>query len=190
MTLDRSVVGPAAQVLRGYFHAKDENRPELLEAVFCADAVLETIVRTDAIAFPALTHGRDAIAAVLVSGFAETYENVRSFYLSPPPRDAAPFACGWLVGMSQRDDGSGRVGCGRYDWTFEPAPPHHATRLVITIEAMQVLPPERPASTLAWLRRLSYPWSSAAEVLAALPLTPDLDPIRRILDGPRLRTHP
>ena len=190
MTPDHSASNPAAQVLRDYFHAKDENRPELLAGVFCADAVLETAVRTDAIAFPALTRGRDEIAAVLVTRFAETYENVHSFYLSPPPRDAAPLACDWLVGMSQRDDGGVRVGCGRYDWTFESAPPHRATRLVITIDAMQVLPADRLAETLAWLRRLSYPWSSAAEVLTALPITADLEPIRRVLDRPRFRTRP
>ena len=176
-------LSPTGRVLRDYFLAKDENRPELLSRVFCAEAELETVVRTDAIAFPAHTRGRDAIAQVLVVGFAETYENVRSFYLSPPPRDAEPFSCAWLVGMSQRADGSTRVGCGRYDWTFEPFSPHRATRLVITIDAMQVLVPDRLASAPTWLQRLSCPWSSAAEVLAALPATADLDPIRRHLDG-------
>ena len=183
-------LSPTGHVLRDYFHAKDENRPALLTGVFSADAELEMVVRTDAIAFPARTRGRDDIARVLVTGFAETYENVRSFYLAPPPSDAEPFACAWLVGMSQRADGSPRVGCGRYDWRFEHKLPHRATRLVITIDAMQVLPPERLASTLGWLRRLSYPWSSAAEVLAALPATADLDPIRRHLDTLRSRTHP
>src|SRR5678816_4629492 len=93
-------------VLRGYFHAKDENRPHLLEDVFASGA--EVVVRNQSanIAFPAVTRGRTAIAEVLVRSFALSYENIYSFYLDrPPAADAQEFTCSWLVGLSERASG-------------------------------------------------------------------------------------
>jgi hypothetical protein len=64
-------------VLRGYFRAKDENRPHLLDGVFARDA--EVVIRNGSqnIAFPAVTQGRSAIAEVLVRSVTPSYENVR-----------------------------------------------------------------------------------------------------------------
>ena len=56
-------------VLRGYFHAKDENRPHILERVFEPDAELVVVNHASTIAFPARTVGRDAITDVLVRNF-------------------------------------------------------------------------------------------------------------------------
>ena len=70
-------------VLRGYFHAKDENRPHMLEDVFASNAELVIHNQSANIAFPAFTQGRSAIAEVLVRSFALSNENVYSFYPRP-----------------------------------------------------------------------------------------------------------
>jgi hypothetical protein len=168
-------------VLRNYFHAKDENRPHLLKDVFSADADLEVVNSTTSIAFPAVTHGREAITEVLVRRFAQTYENIYSYYLSNPPEQAPQFSCGWLVGMTERDTKNVRVGCGRYDWTFQAEVPYLASRLVITIEAMQVLPPSHFEPVFEWLGRLSYPWSSVADVASHAPSFEPLAPVLQCL---------
>jgi hypothetical protein len=150
----------------------------VLGDVFSADADLEVINNETNIAFPATTYGREAIAEVFVRRFAQTYENIYSFYLACPPEQASQFSCAWLVGMSEKDSKSVRIGCGRYDWTFQSGSPNLASRLVITIEAMQLLPPSQFEPVFAWLEQLNYPWSSAAEVAR---LAPSLEPLTAVL---------
>jgi hypothetical protein len=157
-------------VLRTYLHAKDENRPHLLTGVFATAARLEIHDRSGKTSFPAVTVGREAIADVLVRNFNQSYENIYTFCLDRPPADAASFSCDWLVGMTEKQTRNVRVGCGRYDWTFEAAPVVLATRFVITIESMVVLAPDASQPVLRWLVALTYPWSSTAEVAAAPPL--------------------
>ena len=53
-------------LLRDYIRAKDENRPHLIPQVFAANACLEMRVKTDSIAFPAVSQGAATIADVLV----------------------------------------------------------------------------------------------------------------------------
>lgn len=154
-------------VLREYFRAKDENRPHRLRRVFTADARLEVRNRASGIELPAESQGREAIADALVRRFNQTYENIYSFYLARPPADAAQFACDWLVGMTEKANGQARLGCGRYDWTFGPAPERTAVRLVITIERMELLPPASAETMLRWLLELDYPWTTAAAVGAS-----------------------
>jgi hypothetical protein len=125
-------------VLRTYFAAKDGNRPHLLDEIFAEDAVLHVHNASSAIAFPAVTHGRDAIAAVLVSDFNRTNENVYSFYLARPPADASSFVCAWFGGMTDKSTKAVRVGCGTYEWRVEPAT-GLASELVIRIAAMEPL---------------------------------------------------
>ena len=172
----------AVEVLEAYFAAKDGNRPRVAERAFDAEATLEVVNRSDAIAFPAVTRGAAAIADVLVRQFARTYEDVHSFYLARPARDASLFSCDWLVGMTAKDGGAVRVGAGRYAWTLEPRP-WRATRLVITIEAMQVLPASSAPAIDAWLEPLDRPWSRATAVVGTAPrldlLAPVLDYLRR-----------
>ena len=172
-------------VLRGYFHAKDENRPHLLRNVFAADAQLVIINASSNIAFPAVTSGRDAIAQVLVGTFCIAYENVYSFYRSRPPIQAERFSCDWLVGMSEKASGQGRVGCGRYDWEFQSQPSGLARRLVIDIAAMQVLAAGEFERVLGWLGALDYPWDSAASALRAMPPLESLSPVANYLGGSR-----
>ena len=176
----------ALAVLRDYFHAKDENRPHLLANAFSTDAILEVVNRTTNIAFPALTHGRESIGEVFVRRFAQTYENIYSFYLSSPPEHASQFSCGWLVGMTEKDSRNVRVGCGRYDWMFEAEAPYLASRLVITIDAMQVLPSSAFEPVFSWLGRLSYPWASTAEIASHAPT---IEPLRHVLQCVRAYEH-
>jgi hypothetical protein len=131
----------AQAVLRNYFHAKDENRPHILERVFDRNAELVIVDHARAMSFPARTVGREAIADVLVRNFCQTYENVYSFYLARPATGTSEFSCGWLVTMTEKQSKAVRLGCGRYDWVFSEVAPHLATQLTITIDAMQVLPP-------------------------------------------------
>jgi hypothetical protein len=168
-------------VLRGYFHAKDENRPHLLENVFASNAELVIRNRSENIAFPAFTQGRAAIAKVLVQSFALSYENVYSFYLGRPTPGVREFICPWLVGMSERSSGLVRVGCGNYEWAFESEAPHMASRLVVTIDAMQVLPFTESDGVFAWLRALDYPWSSPVAALKGIPANELLSPIAQFL---------
>jgi hypothetical protein len=182
MALSAALNAQTAQaVMRNYFHAKDENRPHLLESVFALHAELIVVNHSDAISFPARTVGREAIANVLVRDFGQRYENVYSFYLSRPDGDTAAFACGWLVAMSEKQSKSVRVGYGRYAWSFASAHPHLATHLTITIHAMQALPAAELAGVLSWVRALSYPWSAAEEVASRPPSTELLAPLLRCL---------
>ncbi len=167
----------AQRVLRAYFHAKDENRPHLLAGVFSDGARLDVENRSDHISFPATTVGLDRIADVLVRRFNQTYENIYSFYMDRPDDDADAFSCDWLVGMTEKETRSVRVGCGRYDWTFQTAPVFLATRLVITIEAMVVMPPAAADETMRWLLALNYPWASAE----AADGTPPIDALEPVL---------
>ena len=99
--------------------------------------------------------------------FGQTYDNVYTFYLSRPPADTRlpDYHCDWLVGMTEKATGNVRVGCGRYDWEFQPDP-YRAKRLTITIETMVTLPPGDASAVFGWLLALDYPWTSAARVVA------------------------
>jgi hypothetical protein len=171
------------RLLRDYFHAKDENRPELLAAVFAPEASLEIRNRSDRISFPAVTVGGDAIAEVLVRRFNRTFENIRSYYLSRPNAADPCFSCDWLVTMTERQSRSVRVGCGSYEWTFRRAPALRVMRLVIAIEAMLELAPALAGEVTRWRAALDYPWTSAADVTRSLP-TAELEPIRHYLRRP------
>jgi hypothetical protein len=165
------------QVLLGYFQAKDGNRPRLLDRVFSPDARLEIRNKSTTIDFPAVTVGREAIAEIMVSRFGQTYENVYSFYLARPQLPATAFSCQWLVGMTEKEGKSVRVGCGQYEWSLQGEPFPCATSLVITIEAMQVWPPSTQEAIFSWLEGLSYPWSTPSAVLAAAPVIQDLSAV-------------
>lgn len=170
-------------VLRTYLHAKDENRPHLLDHVFDAEAELLILNQASTIAFPARTLGREAIADVLVRQFGQSYENVYSFYLHEPPAvGATDYSCPWLVAMSEKQGRAVRVGCGRYDWTFAAGTAPLATRLQITIHAMQVLPPTDFNSVITWIGGLNYPWCPIDEVLT--PEVPELTPVLQYLSKP------
>lgn len=158
-----------ADTITAYLRAKDGNRPHLLAQAFTEDATLTMDVRTGSIAFPPVSQGREAIAEVLVRRFNQTYENVYTLCLVPPPGlPADTLRCDWLVAMTEKDSRAVRVGCGCYDWHFAPASPL-ADRLLITIEAMQSLPAQELDGVMHWVSRLPYPWCSPQAALQDAP---------------------
>ena len=177
-----NTTGQAADAIAAYIRAKDENRPYLMSRAFVDAATLSMVVKTEAISFPPAASGREAITEVLVRGFSQAYENVRTFCLSSPPgNEPTAFSCAWLVGMSTKDNHLVRVGCGRYDWKFQIENPHLAEKLTITIEVMQLLPPEALVAVMNWLDELPYPWCSKQAAAARTPALEGLYPIRRWL---------
>ena len=169
-----------AEAIAAYLRAKDENRPYLMERAFDPDATLAMVVKSDAIAFPPITHGREAITQLLVREFGRTYENVRTLCFGSPPRPTdVRHSCNWLVGMSAKDGGVIRVGGGRYDWTFAAQSPRLVERLDITIDVMQVLAADQLSAVTAWLFALPYPWCPIRTAFASAPHLGSLEPFRR-----------
>jgi len=168
----------AQQSIQQYIRAKDGNRPYLLDQAFTPAAILDMVVRTGSITFPDHVEGRTAIGDVLVSRFGQTFENVYTFCLAaPPPADAEAFQCKWLVAMSDKNSGEARVGCGRYDWQFDPQS-RLAEGLTITIEHMKTLPATDLPRIMAWVSRLEYPWCRPE---AAINNVPDLHELREVV---------
>jgi len=165
-------------LVRAYIRAKDENRPHLMEHVFAGDAGLEMIVKSETISFPPVTRGLASITDVLVRNFAVTYENIYTFCLERPQAHARErgFTCDWMVGMSEREGGQVRVGCGRYDWRFSPEGTCLVSRLIITIEVMQVLPSDYGKRVFAWLSGLPYPWCGAEMIGNSAPAIKEIEP--------------
>jgi hypothetical protein len=172
-----------SECIRTYLRAKDQNRPHLMKSAFADSARLEVRVATDAISFPPVTSGLDAITQVLVRDFGCAYENVYTFCLSSEPKDDLDgnFNCRWLVGMSEKATGSVRVGCGNYDWSFQLEEPKLADSLVITIKTMKILPPERLQPVMTWLTALPYPWCSVLTAIGAMPELSELADVRGLL---------
>ena len=172
-------VSPSEAIV-AYVRAKDENRPYLMEQAFDLDATLAMVVKSDAISFPPITHGREAITQILVREFGRIYENVRTLCLGAAPESSDPtFSCGWLVGMSAKDGGAVRVGCGHYTWSFRAEAPRLVERLEITIDVMQVLEASHLPAVTGWLFALPYPWCSIKAAFATAPQLEQLEPLRQ-----------
>ncbi|MEJ2446233.1 MAG: hypothetical protein P8Y42_22765 [Exilibacterium sp.] len=149
-----------------------------MKQAFSENASLEMRVKTDNIAFPPSTFGREEITNVLVRRFAQTYENIYTLCLAPPPeKTKSQYGCDWLVFMSEKADRQVRVGCGWYDWTFQQDS-HLVEQLTITIEIMQSLPSEHLEIVMNWISALPYPWCPAAQVLREWPQLNELKNIR------------
>ncbi|BEP64792.1 hypothetical protein GmRootV213_53460 (plasmid) [Variovorax sp. V213] len=165
-------------VVTAYLRAKDHNRPHLMRQAFAPDARLEMVVNAGTISFPPLAQGIEAITEVLVRQFSRSFENVHTLCIGAPPTEDLPrYGCQWLVGMSEKDSRAVRVGCGRYDWVFESAPPRLASRLTITIEQMLSLAPEHLAPLMAWISNLSAPWCAASELTTGAPAIAELQTV-------------
>jgi hypothetical protein len=173
-----------ADCIAAYILAKDGNRPHLMDAAFTPDATLKTVLHTDAIAFPAASHGRAAIAETLVRQFNQKYENIYTLCVGPAP-DAGvrSFACDWLVAMSQKQYGAVRIGCGSYDWSFTPSG-ERVRALTITIETMALMQPDTLAPVMAWVAALPYPWCPRAELSRAAPRLPGVEQSLKWLGRP------
>lgn len=176
----RSMITPAESIVT-YIRAKDGNRPHLLDAAFSEDAVLQMLVRTDSISFPASSVGREAIAETLVRRFNQAYENVYTLCIGgPPAANVEAFSCGWLVAMSEKQSGSVRIGCGRYDWLFSNSE-HKVRALTITIKAMEILPCETLEPVMKWVSALPYPWCPPQAATGAPPNLPGVLHVLQLL---------
>lgn len=165
-----------------YFLAKDGNRPHLMRQVFTDEAILEMVVKTDAISFPKSAKGLTAIENILARRFADDFENVYSFGLALPTNaNRLDFPCHWMVGMSEKNNGPVRVGCGLYNWYFTAGEPCLVNKLIITIDSMQIVSKSYSGDILDWLTRLPYPWCTPDEVLATMPDVGGLSSIRQYL---------
>ena len=159
-----------SDAVRTYILAKDGNRPFLMRQAFVEDAELETVVKTDAISFPGSAKGLSQLEDILVRRFGVDSENVHTFCLSQPTEaNRRHFPCYWLVGMSAKNGGPIRIGCGRYDWYFEPGAACRVEKLVIAIEVMKIFPATDLAASMNWLTRLPYPWCTPEQTVSAAP---------------------
>jgi hypothetical protein len=180
--MNRSTAINATDAISTYILAKDCNRPQLMKHVFAGDCELEMAVKTDAISFPSSAKGLEQITQVLVTNFGDQYERVRTFCLSRPNSDFLPhFRCDWLVGMSARQGGAVRVGCGHYSWHFGSDDDGLVKKLVIDIEVMSVLSAEESDPIMQWLASLPYPWCSKIRAREKIPAIEDLRPIEGFL---------
>jgi hypothetical protein len=169
------------RAIETYIQAKDGNRPHLMAEAFAPDAALLMHVHTTSISFPSDVKGGDAISAVLVSQFAQRYENVYTFCMGAPPSVEDTFDCDWLVCMTEKDTGAVRVGFGRYEWRCADKS-GAISALGITIEEMASLPKESSNEILGWARRLPYPWCPPALLAEHAPSIPVVDRIVRALN--------
>lgn len=157
--------------IQQYIQAKDGNRPHLLRQAFTPDAILDMVVHTGSISFPAHVEGREPIGEVLVRRFGQTFDNVYTFCLGCPlEADSPRFRCKWLVAMSDKSSGEVRVGCGLYEWQFSPGS-GLVEKLTITIEHMKTLPTTDLQPIMDWVSSLDYPWCSQEEAVSNIPDT-------------------
>ncbi|MGH1440502.1 MAG: hypothetical protein ACRBBR_10350 [Cellvibrionaceae bacterium] len=161
-----------------YIKAKDYHRPHLMEMAFAEDAVLEMEVNTSAINFPSKVLGRDNITATLVKKFHEQYDNVYTLCINDGVINMENgLQCQWLVGMTDVESGSFRIGYGHYLWRFATSGEGSACRvehLTITIQNMVVLPAESASLVLPWFDSLSYPWAFLSDLSLEVPNVPIL----------------
>lgn len=166
------------QCIETYILAKDGNRPHLMNEAFAVDAELFTRVKTDDIAFPPHIEGCEAITSVMVSQFAQRYENVYTFCVGEPEPDAVEFVCNWLVCMTGKASGAPRLGFGQYEW-------HGGARLIsrltITIEEMRVLDRAVAAPLFAWVSTMPYPWCTVDQLEQRMPRIDSLERVIRKL---------
>ncbi|MBR0693380.1 hypothetical protein JQ553_09140 [Bradyrhizobium lablabi] len=180
--MSRFTVINAAAAISTYILAKDGNRPQLMKHAFAEDCELEIVAKTDAISFPRSARGLEQITRVLVTDFGEQFSDIRTFGLSRPSSDHLPhFHCDWLVGMSSRQGGAVRVGCGHYGWQFDHADDGRVKKLVIDIEIMCVLPVETAGPIMQWLDELPYPWCSHVRAREGMPTIDGLRPVECFL---------
>ncbi|QDQ85802.1 nuclear transport factor 2 family protein [Paraburkholderia megapolitana] len=164
---------PYRVALETYIDAKDNTRPERIDEIFAADAVLTFSLATENIAFPARTVGAPAIAKTLVSDFGAQYARCRTYYVcdslhvsgTGDATGAHVDALPWLVVMREPATGSLRVGHGVYHWMFaRDAAGVRATRLHIHIARMDVVADPDGVALATLQDGLSYPWLRPEEL--------------------------
>lgn len=167
-----------------YIQAKDNNKPHWMPQTFDDQATLTMAVKTSAIDFPAQTEGCSAISQLLVKDFNQNYENVYTLCLNDTiTLQDNKLSCLWLVGMTDKQTGNIKVGCGRYDWEFSASQQPttevlRVTRLHIGLEQMEILPQIYSEDIFSWLSNSPYPWVSTTTILQDIPDLPELQPVQ------------
>ena len=173
-------MGAHANAVQTYIRAKDENRPHLMHNAFTPDANLEMRVETENISFPPKAKGIERITQVLVRDFGRANENVYTFCLNKiPTDDETDFQCPYLVGMSDKETESIRVGCGYYNWQFGANELVHD--LTITIKSMVILASSHQQAIMDWLSHLPHPWCPAETAAKTMPSIFELKEVRQFL---------
>lgn len=164
------------QLIDLYIRAKDRHQPYLMTRVFAEDATLKMVVDTEIVAFPSTTMGLDNITDILVKQFHTRFENVHTVCVTESSIVSDDvLRCTWLVGMTDVESGSLRIGYGVYDWTFghravtdKPCVQH----LEIHIKTMIDVSAELTQSVLPWFSSLPHTWVSLSEIALNAPDVP------------------
>lgn len=168
------------KLITNYIRAKDENRPWYLTKVFSSDALLDMQVDSDLINFPSHVTGREAIADTLVKKFAQNYGNVFTYVFDDTVvTEDKKLSCMWLVVMTDKVDGSLRVGYGKYIWHFQ----HNvvdlfASKLCIELISMNQFPQSMIDQIYRCIDELPYPWikrDDLQELVDYLPILANLN---------------
>ena len=170
------------RLISRYIQAKDQNRPHLLTKVFSEKAQLQMQVNSENIAFPTQTHGLQNITQVLVKNFGQSYENIYTFCIEESVTvENGLLKCQWLVGMSERETGSLRIGFGEYHWQFSAADDALVDSLMIKIELMLVINSQHQDALMYPLENLAYPWCNRQNLIDALADLEELLPLKAML---------
>ncbi len=186
MALDAAQMAPLIQQVKRYIKAKDQNRPHLLSSVFTLDATLEMQVDSENISFPAKTLGCEAIADVLVRQFSGKFENVYTLCTSDSlaVKDDQ-LICDWFVFMTDKSDGTLRIGYGVYYWTFDDNS-ELVKQLTIKIDAMQIINEKRAAQVFNVLDKLDDSWLYRQQLISLLAKLPSYCDIVEIISNKEL----
>ncbi|MCG8334104.1 MAG: hypothetical protein MJE63_06275 [Proteobacteria bacterium] len=169
-------------IIDKYIRAKDTNKPYLLADVFTKSAKLDMVLDTTAISFPSKVEGEANISRTLVSDFNKTYENIYTICFDDSVKqENNTLICKWLVGMSEKENGSVRVGCGQYKWHFTKSNIPRVQTLSIVVGEMVSLSSYYRTDVLFWLDNLSSVWINSQEALQSMPTIEDLKSIRQIV---------
>ena len=179
MTLDTQL----QSLISRYIHAKDSNKPHLMNKTFSDSAELDMVVKTEAITFPQKTFGQTSITDLLVKEFNLNYHNVYTFCVNNSiNKNQQQLSNLWLVAMTDSKTNFHKVGCGRYDWSFNSQKEiKEISKLIITIEHMEIFDAQLENTIFNELAQCSYPWIDNGELLRALPSLPRLGAIKNHL---------
>ena len=149
-------------LLERYVEAKDLVRPQLMQEIYAADAVLTFSVATDSIDFPRRVAGIEEITKTLIVDFAAKYSRCKTFYVSEsPPRETDKIVVlPWLVLMRESALARLRIGKGYYEWTLEQRSEGgmQVVAMHIHIAAMDAIEDADGRLLSATQSPLTYPW--------------------------------
>ena len=149
-------------LLERYVEAKDQVRPNMMQPIYAANAVLTFSLATDMISFPHRVVGLDGISKTLVVDFGAKFSRCKTFYIcdsAPQPKDRIAILP-WLVLMRESASSHLRIGKGYYKWTFEEGGDGNmqVAAMHIHIERMDIIDDRNGRILHALQSSLPYPW--------------------------------